>query len=109
MEKLNVALLDLQSGAVSIQEIVEEDAAECAEGGGQATQETVLISKDNKKPETITLERYRNRGWGRRLRKRLCSSHRFKNLQVRATYAKYFIAKIWRRLKISCCKFHRFA
>lgn len=53
------------------------------EGGNQPTQETVLISKkDNKKIEIVTLDQYKNRGCWKRIRKRLCSSHRFKNLQV---------------------------
>ncbi|XP_065217614.1 adenylate cyclase type 5 isoform X2 [Planococcus citri] len=81
----------LGSGAVSIQEIAEEDGTGCVENGAQPTQETVLISKDNKKTETITLEKYKNRGWGRRLQKRLCSSHRFKNLQVEMLYQRYFL------------------
>lgn len=53
------------------------------EGGNQPTQETVLIfRKDNKKIETVTVDQYKNRGCWKRIRKRMCSSHRFKNLQV---------------------------
>ncbi len=68
---------------MSIQEHVDEEVFGSGAADNQPSQETVLISKDNNnKFETITLNRYKNRGWWKRIRKRLCSSHRFKNLQV---------------------------
>lgn len=72
----------LQSGTIKIPENGDDEGGACGDGDNPPTQETVLISKDHKKVETVTLDRYKNRGWWKRIRKRLCSSHRFKNLQV---------------------------
>lgn len=58
-----------------------------ADGSQSATQDTVLLSRGpNKRPETVPLNqlnKHKDRSCWKSFRRRLCSSHRFKNLQVR--------------------------
>ncbi|KAK7602501.1 hypothetical protein V9T40_008090 [Parthenolecanium corni] len=88
---INTSPTLLGSGTIKIPENGDDEGGACGDGDNPPTQETVLISKDHKKVETVTLDRYKNRGWWKRIRKRLCSSHRFKNLQVEMLYQRYFL------------------
>ena len=71
------------------QPITDKDGRDQAESDNvaenAALQETLMISKlsrDQRTIETVIIDRYADSSFWKRLRKRLCSSHRFKNLQV---------------------------
>lgn len=63
------------------------DQAENEDGiENSAVHEALMISKlsrDQKRVESMTIDRYAGSSFWKRLRKRLCSSNRFKNLQVK--------------------------
>lgn len=75
----------MMSRGDSIREEEEEDVA------SEETQETLLQVRGCRRPETVLIRGSSKKSFWYRLRNKLCTPHRFKNLQVEMLYQRYFL------------------